>query len=283
MPDFTSLQRQRRFLILISLAVIAYYFLGATPNERAEYSGFGVTLANPKGVVIGLWAVWAWALWRYLQCVYERLSDLRRELREDIAAEDQRIALAQALRFGRAKAASGTFNIGNRTNVIITTVRLLGAAGDQRSPVFAMNSDGGRIYQRVEASVEFDTPEGRQHGIHQYEFRMPARAAIWVRRRSWLYAVLGLPAFSEYIAPLLVALAVPLFALFFGYADQQLRADNIDRFWRVYAETDAICFHCQQPALDVTPDLKALSAELRKNLISLRCKSGGRAGRATDC
>ncbi len=40
--------RPRRFLILMSLAIIAFYGLRAGITPEAEYRGFGLTLARPE-------------------------------------------------------------------------------------------------------------------------------------------------------------------------------------------------------------------------------------------
>jgi hypothetical protein len=268
MPDLSSLQRQRRFLILMSLAVIAYYFLGATPNERAEYSGFGVTLANPQGVVAGLWVVWGWALWRYAQCVYERLSVVWSEVIEDVAAEDRRMASKRALRYARQQAAGKEFDTVNRKDMTVVDVKLGPAGGSKDGEVYILDRDGMRVYTNVVATVGFVTAANEpRHGKHEFQFPMHAPAVRAIRTRAWLYAIVGLPAFSEHVAPLVLAIAVPLFALSFGDASQQLHADNIDRFWRVYSETDLISFDIQPQVIDVSIELQALSAALRTDQI----------------
>lgn len=99
-----SLAKQRRFLLLMSLAVIAFYALEIGVKDQAEYSGFVLAVGRPGRVVIGLWVIWAWALWRYLQKVYERLSVVWNDILEDVRAEDLRIALARARKEGRTKA-----------------------------------------------------------------------------------------------------------------------------------------------------------------------------------
>lgn len=74
MADLSPLQRQRRFLILMSLGVIAFYLLKAEVSNTATLSGVAVSLGRPEGVVVGLWIIWGWALLRYGQRVYELLS-----------------------------------------------------------------------------------------------------------------------------------------------------------------------------------------------------------------
>jgi len=57
--------RPRRFLILMSLAIIAFYGLRAGITPEAEYRGFGLTLARPELAIYGLWIIWGWSVWRY--------------------------------------------------------------------------------------------------------------------------------------------------------------------------------------------------------------------------
>ena len=98
-PDLQpALLRQRRFLILMSLALITFYALDVSVQNAADYGGLAVNLGNPDLVQPGLWIMWGWALWRYTQRVYELLAAIWNEVLEDVRAEDTRIALAKAKR-----------------------------------------------------------------------------------------------------------------------------------------------------------------------------------------
>lgn len=60
-----ALARPRRFLILMSLAIIGFYGLRVGVKPEAEYSGFVLTLAHPDRAIYGLWAIWVWSVWRF--------------------------------------------------------------------------------------------------------------------------------------------------------------------------------------------------------------------------
>jgi hypothetical protein len=46
-----TLPKQRRFLILISVTVISYYFLRVGIKNEAEYNGFVLMLEHPSRVI----------------------------------------------------------------------------------------------------------------------------------------------------------------------------------------------------------------------------------------
>lgn len=54
MVDLNPLQRQRRFLILMSLGVMAFYWLKVGVSATATVGGVAVSLGRPQGVVVGL-------------------------------------------------------------------------------------------------------------------------------------------------------------------------------------------------------------------------------------
>lgn len=214
MPDLNPLQRQRRFLVLMSLLLIAFYSLGASVKETAEYSGVGVTLANPQNVLFGAWVIWGWAVWRYAQHVYELASFLWNDLAEDVAAEDARISLAHLRQVARKAAASGAFDEDGRVGVTPEHVSIVGhATEDGGSQSFVLERDRSRRYV-----IHVTARWGSTIGTFTHVLTVSALTVRWIRIRAWIYAVIALPAFSEHAAPLLLAVAVPLLAIYFSYA-----------------------------------------------------------------
>ena len=213
------LLRQRRFLILMSLAVIAYYVLDVRVQNKAEYSGLVLTLERPERTVIVLWVVWGWSLWRYRQRVYELLSVIWNDLLEDVRAEDLRIALARAKKVGNRLAAAGqlegtpsTARVRDRvTNGQPLPEDMLDElVGVEEIPSFRdyfPTRSGGRKYPALKAT--FDWTEGANWGTGEADFKMELtrREAHWLRSRAWLHSFLRLPAFTEHVAPVLIALA----------------------------------------------------------------------------
>jgi hypothetical protein len=212
----TALSKQRRFLILMSLAVIAFYALEVGVRNEAEYNGFGITLGQPRRVVVGLWIIWGWSLWRYLQRIYELLSVLQRDVFEDVYAEDRRLALKAAKRVARRRAKAGEIGEGH-PNVKIMGVDIEPSieaiirkehtdSPPRQEPDFNRTKTGGRIYDSLGGSYRWHDNEGN-HGASSFTFSME-----WSRGRTWLHialaavhATLRLPAVADHIMPLLIA------------------------------------------------------------------------------
>ncbi len=189
-----GLNRQRRFLTLISAALIAFYWLDVDVQNKAEYSGFAVTLGHPSRVALGLWLVWGWALWRYGQRVYEALSPIWAEILEDVRAEDLRVALAKAKRIGNKLAKKSHFDGMPTTARIRGGVKSVPPSSQDLDQVAGKQvtsyrdcyptQDGGRKYMRLEAT--FDWVEGPNHGTVGEGFQMELSRfqTRWIRFRA---------------------------------------------------------------------------------------------------
>ncbi len=215
----SALFRQRRLLIVASIAVMAFYWLDVEIKDEAVFSGFGFKITNTDRLPLLLWGVWIWAAWRYWQRAYELLSALRDELAEDVFAEDMRIPLAHAKKYGNELAAAGriddelpkTARIDGKVNVDrpdpeeVKANERLGIRVDHFRG-FMLTKSGGRRYP-LKASFVWDA--GVKFGtLDEQAFTMEVSAARarWFRARAWFYALLNLPAFSEHFAPFLIAL-----------------------------------------------------------------------------
>src|ERR1700693_350037 len=93
-----ALKSQRRFLILMSLALAAYYILKVNVGGEAKYSGFAITVGRPDRVQYCLWILYVWALLRYWQRLNELWDRVRGEVMRNIDAHDWRLALREATR-----------------------------------------------------------------------------------------------------------------------------------------------------------------------------------------
>lgn len=207
MADLSPLQRQRRFLILMSLGVIAFYVLKAEVSNTATLSGVAVSLGRPEGVVVGLWIIWGWALLRYSQRVYELLSVVRREVLEDVFAEDQRIALRRAKNYAMRLAKDGklTSDDPHKKNVLVAGPAHI----DQSKNAYSLRKDGGRKYEHLMTTIRWGEEEAPAIGTTSFQMEMTLWQVRWLRCRAWAYAIFSLPAFTEHIAPICLALFVP--------------------------------------------------------------------------
>jgi hypothetical protein len=214
MADLSPLQRQRRFLILMSLGVIAFYWLKAGVSNTATFSGVVVSLGRPEGVAIGLWIIWGWAFLRYGQRVYELLSVLWGELLEDVFAEDQRIALRRAKSCAKRLAELGKLTADHPS---WKDVLVIGPVhnNNQDMPAFLPKEGGGRKYEHLGATIRWGGDEAPGISTTSFQMEMTPWQVRWLRCRAWTYAIFGLPAFTEHIAPICLALVVP-FAPCFG-------------------------------------------------------------------
>jgi hypothetical protein len=207
MAELNPLQRQRRFLILMSLGVIAFYFLKAEVSNTATMSGVVVSLGRPESVVYGLWIIWGWALLRYVQRVYESLSVVWRDVIEDVFAEDQRIALRSAKNYAErlAKAGKLTSDDPAKKNISIAGPVHI----DQNHNAYSLRENGGRKYEYLLTTIRWGGEEAPAIGTASFQMEITPWRVRWLRCRAWIYAIFGLPAFTEHIAPIGIALFVP--------------------------------------------------------------------------
>jgi hypothetical protein len=209
----TALHRQRRFLILMSLAVIGYYLLGVGVKSEAQYSGFVLTLERPDRAVIGLWIVWGWSLLRYIQRVYELWSRLWDEVIEDVNAEDSRMVFAKAKKLGNQLAAQGKIgiNIPKKARIkgrvhfgeyaIEDSIRNADELPQADPRGFFVTPNGGRRYPRFQAKFAW----GGESNIAEFPMQLTPSQEKWICIRAYFHALFRLPGFTEYIAPFFVA------------------------------------------------------------------------------
>jgi|GEM_PF-5760055 len=62
--------KERRLLLGVSLVLLAHQLLGITINKDAETLGLRFDIENPERVFLGIWLVWGWCLWRFVQLMY---------------------------------------------------------------------------------------------------------------------------------------------------------------------------------------------------------------------
>jgi hypothetical protein len=181
--------------------------LKAKVSNTATMSGVVVSLDRPEYVVFGLWIVWGWALLRYIQRVYERLSVVWREVLEDVFAEDQRIALRAAKNYAKRLAKTGklTSDDPRKKNVLVAGPVHI----DQNENAYSLREDGGRKYDHLMTTISWGGEEAPAIGTTSFQMEMTPWQARWLRCRAWIFAILGLPAFTEHIAPIGIALFVP--------------------------------------------------------------------------
>jgi hypothetical protein len=62
--------RERRFLLVVSVILLAHELLGISVAKSVEALGLHLEIENPERLFWGVWIVWTWAFIRYLQLLY---------------------------------------------------------------------------------------------------------------------------------------------------------------------------------------------------------------------
>lgn len=212
----------------MSIAVITYYLLGAHVKPEGQFNGFVLTLDYPDNAIIVLWVVWSWSLLRYVQRVYELWSLVRDEFIEDVNAEDQRMVFARAKKLGNRLAAQGKLGAN-----IPTTAQIKGEISFGKPEIedsipsanepprifdplgFYKTNKGARNYPRFQANFIWAT----HSNIGSFPLTLTPTQAKWLRIRAWFHAILRLPGFGEYFAPIIAtagALIAPVISCMFA-------------------------------------------------------------------
>jgi len=102
-----ALRSQRRFLIVMSIAVAAYYYLQVHLKGEGEYSGLAVRVVRTDRIQIAFWIIFAWALLRYGQRLHEGWRRVRREVMSQFEYYDHQLVLIAARRSAARQARAG--------------------------------------------------------------------------------------------------------------------------------------------------------------------------------
>jgi len=212
-----ELPKQRRFLVLASIALSAVYFLGLTGNTW-EISGAHLEVARKDHALIALWIIWAWALLRYLQRVYELWSAIFDDVELDVYAEDERIALKAATREAWKRGREENWAGPEGTTLVKLQVtalskpnpgstRFVGRTKSLNFPIpYGHSPSGGRVYHNVYVRTVHEEQGRSATGSQSFRWEW----SWWRTRLHSIRAVVAagwrLPAISEHIAPLLLAL-----------------------------------------------------------------------------
>jgi hypothetical protein len=218
-----QLRRQRRFLVLMSLGVIAYFVFGLDLESKLDYAGMTLKARDPRYALWALWVVWGWSVLRFLQCGYKALSLVSTEIREEVDAEADRIVMRKA-----GKIAVKQVREGKRENVpkgavflppvkfgmhSQESVRASTVLKADISTYYTPEIHGGRTYPNIYAN--FRTTAGGYFTTVRIGMNMALSRwdMMWVRVRAWLYATLAMPGISEHVMPVLLAVAAVVAAL----------------------------------------------------------------------
>ena len=229
-----ALKSQRRFLIIISLVVAAYYALAVHLKGEGEYSGLAVIINRPDRVPVALWIIFAWALLRYVQRLHEQWRFVGKAIMREVERCDDELVLKAAQHSAVRQVKDG--RIGGK----LTRPRVIGdvwvtdtvkemmrevmakrALAQGKSPPprepdpwFTIDENGERAYRAFGIGVASRT--SLRHRLGVIDHAAVSRAhTLRHQLRSWGRASLRLPAIFEYVAPLLIAVAAVVLAVVF--------------------------------------------------------------------
>jgi hypothetical protein len=232
-----ALLRQRRFLVLMSLALAGFYVLKVHVRGEAEYSGLAVALQRPGRVQFCLWVVFGWAFLRYVQRLNQLWRRVGADMRKEADDQDQRLALKALRRFAVRKVAhEGLLNFTKPRVVgdawIVPSIKeMIGetrALSKQNSPKakpdsgFMETDSGGRKYRAFGLAISDLGKDGQRSEPTGHNFEMPAWSPLHTRAhraRACVRAAIRLPAVFEHLAPLAMALAAVVLAILLIFFD----------------------------------------------------------------
>jgi len=221
-----GLARQRRFLILMSLAVAGYAVLGVQPKGEGEYSGLAIKILHPERAQCVLWVIFGWAILRYCQRLYELWSDTKHDVLDNVNFEDRRLALKAARRLARRRLKNGELGDVPANAYVARAIAIPQKfeddyAGTQQSapkaaPDFLYTGDGGRKYERLSGALAWIDAHGAPGGCSfNFQMQWAATRTRLHRLRAWVWSIVLLPAVGEHWVPLFIAAAALVCAIVF--------------------------------------------------------------------
>lgn len=86
--------KQRRNVLLIGIALFAYYFAGGALEHEVRLPIMGIQLTESQRILWLLWAMLAYCTWRYTLQANPHMRDLRDQLSSDLRSDAKLQALA---------------------------------------------------------------------------------------------------------------------------------------------------------------------------------------------
>jgi hypothetical protein len=229
-----ALRSQRRFLILVSIALAAYYVLAVHIKGEGEYSGFAMKLGRPDRIPYVLWVIFTWALLRYWQRLHEQWRIVRTAVMQEFEYCDHQLVLKAARRSAVQQVKRRQLGKDLRDPFVVGDVQVTDSVKEMMGTVMAQRAraqgkpvpkrepdpwftvkDGKRVYRAFAIGVAGADQTGLTMG---YDFAIPpwSRVRTLVHQlRAWVRTALRLPAVLEYLAPLAIAMLAVVLAVIF--------------------------------------------------------------------
>ncbi len=132
------LLKERRFLLVISVVLLAHQFLGITVGQSTESFGLHFEITRPERVWLIIWLVWGWTAICYLQ----QLNTIRPGSQYPRKRESEiRDRLAQRIAFTRVRKQAMSY----LRKIILEHLRPSFKARPLDEPFFYTESNGSRV------------------------------------------------------------------------------------------------------------------------------------------
>jgi hypothetical protein len=210
--------RQRRFLVVISMVLLAKYALAIEFGDKLQLLGMDFDIQRKEVLVVAGWIMWAWALIRLSQ--YHR-AVAREDITRAKGFETHLWARQILIRDQQKKLDAGISMDGVRLEGDVIDIRY--GQNSKRQPPgmrrdsladYTVEPDGGRRYFDAEVIVRTKAGGETGFGIDAVlTGEQMRRARYWVFLRCLVRA----HGFSDYYAPFFIA-ALPVFAAVLHFA-----------------------------------------------------------------
>jgi hypothetical protein len=182
--------RKRRFFVSVSLALIAYYGLQVQVHDAAVVSGVSMRIGRPDAIIKGLWLIWGWALWRYVQILYDCRPNWLPEIIRDRNIQRLKILMRHARR-EVLKDPQVINKIRKVTDVTIIITSIF---------------HGLKYDYSVKGYSNNDSPKEISLEDRQKDLKLNQFESFLVETEARLRAALLHPSFADYFMPALLAL-----------------------------------------------------------------------------
>ncbi|MEX0733680.1 MAG: hypothetical protein WD944_01430 [Steroidobacteraceae bacterium] len=203
--------KDRRFLLAVSVAVIAFYVLHASVKPQVEHDGFLFNIGRPGYLIWGLWAIWIYAALRYWHTFFAYFDDIRGRILAEVSRRQTTITRKAAVREAKRQARIGNFGVGFGDAIPFPDTLMQVLEGSPHEMLkdeieriresgtifFTRHLDGTCRFEKL--TIKFAWPQvGNEFRSEQVDFEMrwSARRRKWVRFRSWFSAIWNMPSLN---------------------------------------------------------------------------------------
>ena len=215
--DLPTLRSQRRFLEVMSLVSIVYYWFRIRINTESNFFGQSVHIGSTRYALAALWVGLIWAVVRYGQHIYQTWPDLTGQIRADFLLEMSRLANGVVRRYlsrlplGERKAFGDERGSARLRRGVATVERFdferarrFDTMHKEVSPELPNGPLGERSHSVIDTEFEWLYQDAGSSIV--YKFGIGRFHAAWLWGRAAIAAAFNRSATFDYVTPLLMFL-----------------------------------------------------------------------------